>query len=241
MDGRRSSFRWCALNATGLDVRIDDISETTAALAVQDALPPRPRAGDGEGLVRPPLLPPPPGLDRRCRHRRHEDRVHGGSRLRALDPTGGCPRGLGPPLRGRRRLWAAARRDPGARHLPSRGQPDPDRSRVYERPPRVRAGAQVFAVRDGLGRSSSSTSSGFTGKRALGAEREAGGPRDGSLGWTRLVRDRVDVREDGLARDLALVHRAPVPVYREGHRSAARLGRMGSTSRDGRVRFRDKT
>src|SRR5918999_3782957 len=32
------SFRWFGLNATGLDVRIDDISETTAALALQGRL-----------------------------------------------------------------------------------------------------------------------------------------------------------------------------------------------------------
>ena len=58
-------LRWLRMNAAGLDVTIDDISEAVAAVALQgplsrDVL----ERATGTSLVRPSLLPPAPSVDR---------------------------------------------------------------------------------------------------------------------------------------------------------------------------------
>ena len=85
-------YRWFAMNATGLDVRIDDISETTAALALQ-------------GRLSRQVLERATGQDwsdsatsagARPRSRvstsTSRGRIHGRPRLRAVDPRGGGAR-----------------------------------------------------------------------------------------------------------------------------------------------------
>ena len=71
-----ANLRWFEMNSGGLDVRIEDISEQLAALAVQG-----PRSRELlerlTGIVGgPPLLPSPAGADRGHRAGRHPHRVH---------------------------------------------------------------------------------------------------------------------------------------------------------------------
>ena len=80
-------LRWLRQNSAGLDVTITEESESTAALALQGpALAGRPRGRDRRVVRGPALLPAARLEDRQGRHRRVADRLHGRSRLRAVDP-----------------------------------------------------------------------------------------------------------------------------------------------------------
>ena len=113
------SYRWFAMNATGLDVRIDDISQATAGTRAPGAAVP-PCAGEGNrpGLVRPPLLPASTDDDRRAststsrgRATRVTSATSSGSRSREPSRSGtGCSRSAPTTASGRpaSRLWTSA-------------------------------------------------------------------------------------------------------------------------------------
>ena len=109
-------YRWLTLNAAGLDVEIEDVTESIAALALQG---PYSRAvleaATGESFEDLALLPPPREPDRRRGDRRHPHRLHGRPGLRAVDPGRGRHGRLGRAVRGRQGL-----RDPAGRHARAR-------------------------------------------------------------------------------------------------------------------------
>ena len=94
-------YRWLGMNAAGLDVEIEDVTDAVAALALQG---PRSRAvleavtGEEWGSLG--LLPPPAVHHRRGRGGRQPHGLHGRPRLRALDPGRRGARRLGRPVRG---------------------------------------------------------------------------------------------------------------------------------------------
>ena len=83
----------------------------------------RPGGGDRRVVRGPALLPAARLEDRQGRHRRVADRLHGRSRLRAVDPGTERGQGLGRAHRRRARLRHPAGRDAGARRRPAGGGP----------------------------------------------------------------------------------------------------------------------
>ena len=78
-------YRWLSLNAAGLDVTIEDTTETTAALALQGPLEPGgPRGGRRRRARRPALLPAARRDDRRHPDRHQPDGLHRRPGLRAV-------------------------------------------------------------------------------------------------------------------------------------------------------------
>ena len=210
------------MNATGLDVEIEDVSDAAAGLALQGKLSREVlEAATRPGLVRTCATsgvgaPTIGGVDVDVTRTGYT----GDLGYELWIPAEGALAVWDRALRGRRRLRHPAGGDPGPGRLPPRGEPDPDRGRVHERPPRVRPEHKYSPFEIGLGRLVKfDKAAEFTGQRALLAEREAGGPARRLVGleldWSG---DRGDVsRGTAWRREISpLVQRAPVPVYKDG-------------------------
>ena len=125
-------LRWFGLNARGLDVEIEDISEKTGAIALQGPL-----ARD--------VLSAATGTDwtdlrfyhrRSARlgtaaHRRQPDRLHRRPGLRAVVRCGAGDNVWDRADRCRSAVRHSPRRHARPRHGPSRGRPDPHRGRLH--------------------------------------------------------------------------------------------------------------
>ena len=236
--------RWFRMNATGLDVEVEDISDQTAGLAAAgQALPRGPGGGERAGLDRRPVLPSSPDADRRRRRRRDAHRLHGRPRLRAVDARSTA-------------RWPVWDRifDVGQRYgIQPVGIRAMDVARVeaglilieveYSSSHRAIAQEQHYSPFElGLGRLVDlQKASPFNGKRALLAEQAGGGPARRLVGleleWAGI--EGLFAKHDLAPAVSPMVHRDPVPVYKEGKQ----VGRATSITwgpddqEDGRVRL----
>jgi aminomethyltransferase len=222
------SYRWFSQNATGLDVGIDDISERTAGLALQGRLSrhvlERATGEDWFGLRY---------------FRRRPTTIEGVEvDVTRTGYTGDLGYELWIPVEGALALWDRLF-DVGADYgIRPAGIQALDICRLEASLILIEAeytsARHAFApelkyspFEIGLGRLVKfDKAAEFTGKRALLSEREAGGPDRRLVG---LELDWVAIEamyaRHGLAPQISpLVHRAPVPVYREG----AQVGRATS-------------
>jgi aminomethyltransferase len=222
------SYRWFSQNATGLDVGIDDISERTAGLALQGRLSrhvlERATGEDWFGLRY---------------FRRRPTTIEGVEvDVTRTGYTGDLGYELWIPVEGALAVWDRLF-DVGADYgIRPAGIQALDICRLEASLILIEAeytsARHAFApelkyspFEIGLGRLVKfDKGAEFTGKRALLSEREAGGPDRRLVG---LELDWVAIEamyaRHGLAPQISpLVHRAPVPVYREG----AKVGRATS-------------
>ncbi len=174
-------YRWFVLNATGLG-RSDRRHQRRHRRA-RAAGAPGPRGPPGRhrpGLGRASVLRSSDDRDRGRAGRRHANRLHGRSWLRAVDGRGRRPRRVGQALRG----WSAIRDPPRGhpRHgrRQGRSRPDPDRGRVHQRASRHRARTAVLTVRAELRRVGGL----LEGQRL---QRTAGVARRAEGGWSRAT------------------------------------------------------
>jgi len=214
------SYRWFAMNATGLDVRIDDISQATAGLALQ-------------GRLSRHVLEKATGQDWfDLRYfRRRPTAIQGVDvDVTRTGYTGDLGYELWIPVEGALAVWDRLF-DVGADYgIRPAGIQALDICRLEASLILIEAeytsARHAFApelkyspFEIGLGRLVRfDKEAGFTGKRALLAERDAGGPERRLVGleldW--LAIESMYARH-GLAPQISpLVQRAPVPVYREG-------------------------
>lgn len=222
------SYRWFALNATGLDVRIDDISEGTAALALQ-------------GRLSRHVLERATGRDRFDlryfrRGRASIDEVD--VDVTRTGYTGDLGYELWIPKEGALVVWDRLFEVGADYGLRSAGIQALDICRLEASLILIEAeytsARHAFApelkyspFEIGLGRLVAfDKEAQFTGSRALLAEREAGGPPRRLVGleldWSAI---EAMYARHGLAPQISPhVQRAPVPVYREG----IRVGRATS-------------
>ena len=145
-----SSLRWLRMNARGLDVEIEDVSERISALAVQgplsrDVLEAATETswGDLKYFGR------RAGAGRQHPRRRLPDGVYGRPRLRGVGRERSGGRALGRPRAGRKRLRHPAGRDARPRHRADRGRADPHRSGFRLGAARADSRAVVLALRAG--------------------------------------------------------------------------------------------
>ena len=142
-------IRWLTMNAAGLDVAIEDVSESVAALALQGPFSRAVlEAATGEDF----------GDLRYFRRRASKigrttidvsrTGLHGRPGLRAVDPRRARRGRVGRRVQGRRRVRDPARRHARARRHAARGGPDPARGRLHLRAPRDEPGAELQPVRD---------------------------------------------------------------------------------------------
>jgi aminomethyltransferase len=214
------SYRWFAMNATGLDVRIDDISQATAGLALQ-------------GRLSRHVLEKATGQDWfDLRYfRRRPTTIHGVDvDVTRTGYTGDLGYELWIPVEGALAVWDRLF-DVGADYgIRPAGIQALDICRLEASLILIEAeytsARHAFApelkyspFEIGLGRLVKfDKAAEFTGKHALIAERDAGGPERRLVGldldW--LAIESMYARH-GLAPQISpLVQRAPVPVYREG-------------------------
>jgi aminomethyltransferase len=214
------SYRWFAMNATGLDVRIDDISQATAGLALQ-------------GRLSRHVLEKATGQDWfDLRYfRRRPTTIHGVDvDVTRTGYTGDLGYELWIPVEGALAVWDRLF-DVGADYgIRPAGIQALDICRLEASLILIEAeytsARHAFApelkyspFEIGLGRLVKfDKAAEFTGKRALLTERDAGGPERRLVGleldW--LAIESMYARH-GLAPQISpLVQRAPVPVYREG-------------------------
>ncbi|HUF58902.1 MAG TPA: aminomethyltransferase family protein [Actinomycetota bacterium] len=214
------SYRWFAMNATGLDVRIDDISQSTAGLALQ-------------GRLSRHVLERATGqdwLDLRYFRRRPTTIQAVEVDVTRTGYTGDLGYELWIPVEGALAVWDRLF-DVGADYgIRPAGIQALDICRLEASLILIEAeytsARHAFApelkyspFEIGLGRLVKfDKEAGFTGKYALIAERDAGGPERRLVGldldW--LAIESMYARH-GLAPQISpLVQRAPVPVYREG-------------------------
>ena len=146
------SLRWFVQNAVGLDVSIEDVSETVAALAVQGptsgALLRQVAEADVDGAE---VFQRDEREHRRCARRHFAHRLHGRSRLRNLDAVGPRDARVGCACRGRRALRSPARRHACARRRAHRSRTAAHRGGFLQLAQSAHSGPAVFAVRDGAG------------------------------------------------------------------------------------------
>jgi len=214
------SYRWFAMNATGLDVRIDDISQATAGLALQ-------------GRLSRHVLEKATGQDWfDLRYFRRRPTTIGGVDVDVTRTgyTGDLGYELWIPVEGALAVWDRLF-DVGADYgIRPAGIQALDICRLEASLILIEAeytsARHAFApelkyspFEIGLGRLVKfDKAAEFTGKRALLAERDAGGPQRRLVGleldW--LAIEAMYARH-GLAPQISPhVQRAPVPVYREG-------------------------
>jgi aminomethyltransferase len=216
------SFRWFALNATGLDVRIDDISEGTAALALQ-------------GRLSRHVLERATGrdwFDLRYFRRRPTSIEGVDVDVTRTGYTGDLGYELWIPRDGALAVWDRLFEVGADFGLRPAGIQALDICRLEASLILIEAeytsARHAFApelkyspFEIGLGRLVAfDKEAEFTGKRALLAEREAGGPERRLVGL-ELDWDAIEAMyaRHGLAPQVSPhVQRAPVPVYREGFR-----------------------
>ena len=227
------------MNATGLDVQIDDISEATAGLALQGRLSRHVLEGRPAGTGSTSATS---GADRRpskVRRRRHAERLHRRPGLRARIPWRerspfGTASSRGPTTASGRqgsKRWTSAASRPA----------DPDRSGVHERPACIRSELKYSPFEIGLGRLVKfDKAAEFTGKRALLAERDAGGPERRLVGleldWSAI--EAMYARHDLAPQISPQVQRARSRSTRTVCRSVARPPWMGAHDQeDGRLRL----
>jgi aminomethyltransferase len=222
------SYRWFGLNATGLDVRIDDISQETAALALQGRLSRRVlEAATGEDW-----------FDLRYFRRRPTSIAGVEVDVTRTGYTGDLGYELWIPVEGALAVWDRLF-DVGADYgIRPAGIQALDLCRLEASLILIEAeytsARQAFApelkyspFEIGLGRLVRfDKEAAFTGERALLAERDAGGPARRLVGleldWSAI---EAMYARHGLAPQISpYVQRAPVPVYREG----VRVGRATS-------------
>jgi aminomethyltransferase len=222
------SYRWFAMNATGLDVQIDDISEGTAALALQGRLSrhvlERATAQDW--------------FDLRYFRRRPTTIAGVDVDVTRTGYTGDLGYELWIPVNGALAVWDRLFEVGADFGIRPAGIQALDICRLEASLILIEAeytsARHAFApeltyspFEIGLGRLVRfEKAAEFTGKRALLAEREAGGPPRRLVGleldWSAI---EAMYSRHGLAPQISpLVQRAPVPVYREG----ARVGRATS-------------
>ena len=215
------TYRWFGLNATGLDVRVEDVSEATAGLALQG---PFARA----------LLEAVTGEDwTPVRYFRRRPGVIAGVDVDVTRTgyTGDLGYELWIPADRAIEVWDRVfevGQDYGIR---AAGINALDVSRVeaglilieaeYTSARHATAAEQKYSPFEiGLGRLVAfDKEAEFVGKRALLAERAAGGPERRLCGleleWAGI--EAMYAKHDLPPAVSALVHRAPVPVYKEGH------------------------
>jgi aminomethyltransferase len=222
------SYRWFGLNATGLDVRIDDISQETAALALQGRLSRRVlEAATGEDW-----------FDLRYFRRRPTSIAGVEVDVTRTGYTGDLGYELWIPVEGALAVWDRLF-DVGADYgIRPAGIQALDLCRLEASLILIEAeytsARHAFApelkyspFEIGLGRLVRfDKEAAFTGERALLAERDAGGPARRLVGleldWSAI---EAMYARHGLAPQISpYVQRAPVPVYREG----VRVGRATS-------------
>ena len=238
------SYRWFALNATGLDVQIDDISEATAALALQ-------------GRLSRHVLERATGQDwSDLRYfRRRPTSIEGVDvDVTRTGYTGDLGYELWIPREGALAVWDRLFEVGADYGLRPAGIQALDICRLEASLILIEAeytsARHAFApelkyspFEIGLGRLVAfDKEAAFTGKRALLAEREAGGPARRLVGldldWSAI---EAMYSRHGLAPQIsAQVQRAPVPVSREGVQvgRATSVGWGPDDQEDGRVRLR---
>ncbi|HEX5938647.1 MAG TPA: aminomethyltransferase family protein [Actinomycetota bacterium] len=214
------SFRWFALNATGLDVRIDDVSEGTAGLALQGRL--------SREVLEAATEEDWAGL----RYFRRRATAIGGVDVDVTRTgyTGDRGYELWIPSNGALAVWDRLFDVGEAFGIRPAGIQALDISRVEASLILIEAeftsARHAFApelkyspFEIGLGRLVAfEKEATFTGERALLAERAAGGPARRLVGL-ELDWDTIEAMyaRHGLAPQISpYVHRDPVPVYREG-------------------------
>ena len=222
------SYRWFAMNATGLDVHIDDISQETAALALQ-------------GRLSRHVLERATGqdwFDLRYFRRRPTTIAGVDIDVTRTGYTGDLGYELWIPVEGALAVWDRLFEDGADYGIRPAGIQALDICRLEASLILIEAeytsARHAFApeltyspFEIGLGRLVKfDKEAEFTGKRALLAERDAGGPARRLVGleldW--LAIEAMYARH-GLAPQISPhVQRAPVPVYRQG----AQVGRATS-------------
>ena len=221
-------YRWLRQNAAGLDVEVDDVTESTAALAVQG---PRSRdvleaaAGDSfEGL--------------RYFRRRPARVADVEIDVSRTGYTGDLGYELWIPAQAATAVWDAVMSAGEAHGIRPAGMLALDVVRLeaglillevdYTSSRHALSAEQVYSPFEvGLGRLVSLDKADYVGKRALDAEQRAGGPPRRLVG---LVLDWHGIEaayaEHGLPPGIsAMVDRSPVPVFAEGR---GRIGRVTS-------------
>jgi aminomethyltransferase len=224
------SYRWFALNATGLDVEVRDVSESLAGLALQ-------------GRLSREVLTNATGEDwSELRYfRRRATRIADVEvDVTRTGYTGDRGYELWIPVEGALAVWDLLFEVGAAHGIRPAGIQALDISRVEAGLILIEAeytsARHAFApelkyspFEIGLGRLVAfDKAAGFTGKRALLAERSAGGPARRLVGleldWPAI---EAMYARHGLAPQISpYVHRAPVPVSREG----AQVGRATSVT-----------
>ena len=128
-------FRWLRRTRAGLDVEIEDVSETLAAVALQG---PCSRAvleaATGESFADLRYFRRRASTIGRRRDRRHPDRLHRRPGLRAVDAGRRARSRLGRADGGRQALRHPAGRDARPRRRPARGRAHPARGRLHLAP-----------------------------------------------------------------------------------------------------------
>jgi aminomethyltransferase len=216
------SYRWFGLNATGLDVQIEDISQGTAALALQGRLSRRVlEAATGEDW-----------FELRYFRRRPTSLAGVEVDVTRTGYTGDLGYELWIPVEGALAVWDRLFDVGGDYGIRPAGIQALDLCRLEASLILIEAeytsARHAFApelkyspFEIGLGRLVRfDKEAAFTGKRALLAERDAGGPARRLVGleldWSAI---EAMYARHGLAPQISpYVQRAPVPVYREGMR-----------------------
>ena len=196
------SLRWLRLNAAGLAVDIEDISEETAALALQGPTSARLlRAVSNADIDRLKYFRVTRGDHRRRSGRDLAHRLHGRSRLRDLDA--GVRRGarLGRDHGRRPSFRRQACRHARARRRPRRSRAAPDRRRLLRQQEGDDRIAEVHAVRDGA-RTAGRAGQGAIRRPASARGRAAARPGPpGRRPRARLDRRRAHLRAARAAAD----------------------------------------
>jgi aminomethyltransferase len=214
------SYRWFAMNATGLDVQIDDISGATAGLALQ-------------GRLSRHVLERASGqdwFDLRYFRRRPTTIEGFNVDVTRTGYTGDLGYELWIPVEGALAVWDRLFEVGADYGIRPAGIQALDICRLEASLILIEAeytsARHAFApelkyspFEIGLGRLVKfDKAAEFTGKRALLAERDAGGPDRRLVGleldWSAI--EAMYARHDLAPQISPLVHRAPVPVYKEG-------------------------
>ncbi len=213
------SLRWFKQNSLGLDVQIEDVSESVAALALQGPTSGRMLEALAEAdVANLKYFKVTSGKIAGVAGRDLAHRLHGRSRLRDLDAVEGRRPRLGRAHGEGQGLRRPRGRHAGARRLPHRGRPSPDRGRLQRQQEGSDRLAALLAARDGpfaTGRRSTRAAS--WGRTRCAARRRAGPKREIvglEIDWNAI--EAIYERLNLAPQIPAAASRVPVPVYREG-------------------------
>ena len=229
------TLRWLRMNALGLDVEIEEITEQVAALALQGPMS-RAVLEAATGFARrPAVLPAQAGSRRRTRRGPHPDGVYRRPRLRAVDRRRARRRPVGRGDRGRAPVRHPAGGDAGPGRRQDRGRSHPHRGRLLERAPRDHRRAGLLPVRaEPRAGWSSSTSPTSSDGRPSAPSRPAAARR--AVWWGSRSTGRGS-RAMFAAIDLppavpSAASRTPVPIYARGQlgRGGGQVGKATSTT-----------